>query len=129
MDEILCIKICPGIINHCEFINLASLEQKHGDSVNVKVDKVFALVRHIAAKVSADDAMPGRSVLFVRLLFDVGGDVLFQSVLFHRSNGRVDDVGLHSVHHVRVFDRCLSAFFHKGLEIIKIIIIIPVVIM
>lgn len=39
-------------------------------------------VRDVRAKVPADDAVPGGVVLFVELLLDVRGDVLFDVVLF-----------------------------------------------
>ena len=35
----------------------------------------------VGAEVPADDAMPGGIVLFVKLLLDVGGDILLDVVL------------------------------------------------
>ena len=42
----------------------------------VEVDEMLGLVGHEAAKVAADDAVPGRVVLLVELLLDVGGNIL-----------------------------------------------------
>ena len=55
---------------------LARLEQQDGDLTKVKVDKVLGLVRHVAAKVAANDAVPGGRVLLVELLLDERGNVL-----------------------------------------------------
>ncbi len=38
--------------------HLARLEEQNGDLAEVKVDKVLCLVRHIRAKVAADNAVP-----------------------------------------------------------------------
>ncbi len=55
---------------------LARLEQQDRNLAEVEVDEVLRLVGHVRAEVAADDAVPGRGVLFVELLLDVGRDVL-----------------------------------------------------
>lgn len=55
---------------------LTALEQQDGHLSQVEVDEVARLVSHVGAEVAANDAMPGRVVLFVELLLDVCSDVL-----------------------------------------------------
>ena len=43
---------------------------------------MLGLVRHVRAKVAADDAVPRRVVLFVELLLDVRRYILFDIVFF-----------------------------------------------
>ena len=63
---------------------------------------MLRLVRHVAAKVTADDAVPRWVVLFVELLLDVCGDVLLDVVLLHRLRRAVDSVLLHVLRHVGI---------------------------
>ena len=69
---------------------------------------MLGLVRHVRAEVAADDAVPGRVVLFVELLLDVGGDVLLDVELLEGLGGAVDGVLLHVLRHVCIFDNSLS---------------------
>jgi len=79
----------------------------------VEVDEVLCLVRHIAAKVAADNAVPCRVVLLIKLLLDVRRNVLFNVVLFERLGRTVDCVLLHVLGHISVLDYCLSvSHFH-----------------
>jgi hypothetical protein len=87
---------------------LSALEEQDGDLAQVEVYKVPRLVRHVAAKVPSDDAVPGGVVLLVELLLDVGGDVLLDVVLFERLRGAVDGVLLHLLGHVRILDDGLA---------------------
>ena len=48
----------------------------------VEVDEVLGLVRHVAAEVAADDAVPGRVVLLVKLLLDECRDILPEKTTF-----------------------------------------------
>ena len=52
---------------------LARLEEEDGDLTEVEVHKVLGLVGHVGAKVAADNAVPGRVVLLVKLLRFAGG--------------------------------------------------------
>lgn len=47
----------------------ARLEEQNGHLAQVEVDKMLGLVSHIAAEVPPDDAVPGRVVLLVKLLW------------------------------------------------------------
>lgn len=72
-------------------------------------------VRDVRAKVPADDAVPGGVVLFVKLLLDIRGDVLFDVVLFQGLRRTVHRVLLHLLAHVGVLDDCLAiAHFGAG---------------
>ena len=61
----------------------------------------------VGTEVSTHDAMPGWVVLFVKLLLDVGGDILLDVVLLEGLGGAVDSVLLHLLGHVRILDHGL----------------------
>ena len=87
---------------------LTTLEEQDGDLTQVEVYEVPGLVRHVAAEIPADDAVPRGVVLFVELLLDVGRDVLLDVVLFEGLRGAVHCVLLHLLGHVRVLDDGLA---------------------
>ena len=72
--------------------SLAALEEQNRDLTEIEVNEMSGLVRHVGAEVSSDDAVPGRVVLLVELLLDVGGDVLLDVVLLQRLGGAVDSI-------------------------------------
>jgi len=74
----------------------------------VEVDEVFGLVCDVAAKVPADDAVPGGVVLLVELLLDKCGNVLLDVVLLERLRGAIYCVLLHVLRHVGVLDDRLT---------------------
>ena len=71
---------------------------------HVEIDEMLGFVGDVGTEVSADDAVPGRIVFFVELLFDVGGDVLLDVVFLERLRCAVDGVLLHVFRHVSVLD-------------------------
>ena len=58
----------------------------------------------ITAKVFANDDMPGRTMLSVKLLLDLCSDVLLDGVFFESSGSDVDALLLQLLAHVYVFD-------------------------
>ena len=59
---------------------------------------------NIAPKVLPDDDMPGSAVAFVKLFFDLCGDVLLDGVLVDGGRCDVDAFLLHLLYHVDIFD-------------------------
>jgi hypothetical protein len=59
--------------------------------------------------------MPGGVVLFVELLLDKGGDVLFNVELLEGLSANVDSVLLHVLGHVCVFHNCFAVCHLKTL--------------
>lgn len=74
----------------------------------VEVDEVLGLVRDIATEIPSDDAMPGRIVLLVKLLLNVGRDVLLNVELLQGLSGAVHRILLHLLRHVCILDHCLA---------------------
>uniref|UniRef100_A0A803U047 Uncharacterized protein n=1 Tax=Anolis carolinensis TaxID=28377 RepID=A0A803U047_ANOCA len=69
------------------------------------IDEMLRLVRYIAAKIPAHDAVPGGVPL--QYLFDICCNVLLYVVLFHCLRGTIDSILLHIFRHVRIFDHSL----------------------
>lgn len=47
----------------------AGLEQQNGHLTQVEVNEMLGLMSHVAAKVSPNDAVPGRVIFLVKLLW------------------------------------------------------------
>uniref|UniRef100_A0A3B3WTR0 Uncharacterized protein n=1 Tax=Poecilia mexicana TaxID=48701 RepID=A0A3B3WTR0_9TELE len=56
---------------------------------HLKVNQMFSFVHHITAKVPANDAVPCRIVLLVKLCSNIGSDILLYVVLLHCLQGTV----------------------------------------
>lgn len=54
----------------------AGLEEQDGHLAKVEVNEMLGLVSHIAAKVSPDDAVPGRVIFLIKLLWETETIVL-----------------------------------------------------
>uniref|UniRef100_A0A7N4NR01 Uncharacterized protein n=1 Tax=Sarcophilus harrisii TaxID=9305 RepID=A0A7N4NR01_SARHA len=65
-------------------------------------------MRHITAEIPAHDAVPGRVILLVKLLLDVGRDVLLDVILLQGLRSTLHRVLLHLLRHVRVLDHGLA---------------------
>uniref|UniRef100_A0A3Q4GL91 Uncharacterized protein n=1 Tax=Neolamprologus brichardi TaxID=32507 RepID=A0A3Q4GL91_NEOBR len=99
---------------------LTRLEQQNSHLTQVEVDEMLRLMCHIAAKVPPNNAVPCGVVLLVKLLlrysyfeatatylFDIGGDILLNVILFHGLHGTVHCILLHFIRHVCVLDHSL----------------------
>lgn len=86
---------------------LTRFEQENGHLTQVEVDEVFGLVCHVATEVPAHDAVPGGVVLLVKLLLDMGRDILLYVVLLQRLSSALHRVLLHLFRHVCIFDHRL----------------------
>uniref|UniRef100_A0A8C0WXQ6 Dynein light chain n=1 Tax=Castor canadensis TaxID=51338 RepID=A0A8C0WXQ6_CASCN len=87
---------------------LTRFEQKNGHLTQVEVDEVFGFMCHITTEVPPHDAVPGGVVLLVKLLLDMGSNVLFYVLLLQRLSSTLHRVLLYLFRHVRIFDHRLS---------------------
>ena len=68
----------------------------------VEVDEVFGFMGDIRAEVPSNDTVPGRVVLFVKLLLDESSDVFLDVVFVQSLDRSVDGIILHLLGHVRI---------------------------
>uniref|UniRef100_A0A8C8RJK8 Dynein light chain n=1 Tax=Pelusios castaneus TaxID=367368 RepID=A0A8C8RJK8_9SAUR len=80
---------------------LSGLEQKNCDLTQVKIDEVLCLVCYIAAKISANNAVP-------KYLFYICCNVFLYVVLLHCLRSTVYSILLHVLRHVCILDHSLS---------------------
>uniref|UniRef100_A0A8C4E5T1 Dynein light chain n=1 Tax=Dicentrarchus labrax TaxID=13489 RepID=A0A8C4E5T1_DICLA len=83
-------------------INKSGLEQQNGHLTQVEVNEMLGLMSHVAAKVSPNDAVPGRVIFLVKLL-----DIFLDVILLQGLCGTLHGVLLHVLRHVGIFDHCL----------------------
>ncbi|CAH6926317.1 unknown_gene_7976 [Phodopus roborovskii] len=86
---------------------LTRFEQKNGHLAQVEVDEVFGFMCHITTEVPTHNAVPGGVVLLVKLLLDMGRNILFYVVLLQRLSSALHRVLLHLFRHVCIFDHRL----------------------
>jgi len=100
-------KVSPG---------LTGLEEQDRNLSQVEVDEVLCLVGNVRSEVAANNAVPGRVVLFVELLLDERSDVLLDVVLLERLGGAVYGVLLHVLRHVGILDHGLAVSRSHGAQ-------------
>ena len=75
------------------------LEEKDGDMTQVEVDTMPGSMGDEGTKTFTNDAVPSRVVFFVKLLLDVGGDVILVFVLLEGLDRAVNSILLHLLGH------------------------------
>uniref|UniRef100_A0A8C8UGK3 Dynein light chain n=1 Tax=Peromyscus maniculatus bairdii TaxID=230844 RepID=A0A8C8UGK3_PERMB len=94
---------------------LTRFEQKNGHLTRVEVDEVFGFMCHITTEVPPHNAVPGGVVLLVKLLLDMGRNILLHVVLLQRLGRALHRVLLHLFRHVCISDHRLPVA-HGGRE-------------
>uniref|UniRef100_A0A674JKC8 Uncharacterized protein n=1 Tax=Terrapene triunguis TaxID=2587831 RepID=A0A674JKC8_9SAUR len=93
------------------------LEQKNCNLTQVKIDEVLCLMCYIAAKISANNAVPSRVVFLVKFLkgrettqylLYICCNVFLYVVLLHCLCSTVYSILLHVLRHVCILDHSLS---------------------
>lgn len=87
---------------------LTRFEQENSHLAQVEVDEVFGFMCHITTEVPPHDAVPGGVVLLVKLLLDMGRNVLLYIILFQCLSSTLHRVLLHLLRHIGILDYGLS---------------------
>lgn len=87
---------------------LTRFEQKNGHLAQVEVDEVFGFMCHVTTEVPPHDAVPGGVVLLVKLLLNMGRNVLLYVIFLQRLSSTLHRILLHLLGHVGIFDHRLS---------------------
>ena len=87
---------------------LTRFEQENGHSVQVEVDEVFGFMCHITTKVPPQGAVPGGDVLLVKLLLDMGHNVLLCIIFLQCPSSTLHRVLLHLLRYISILDSGLS---------------------
>lgn len=87
---------------------LTRFEQKDGHLAQVEVDEVFGFMCHITTEVPPHDAVPGGVVLLVKLLLNMGRNVLLYVIFLQRLSSTLHRVLLHLLGHIGIFYHRLS---------------------
>ena len=86
---------------------LTRFEQENGHLAQVGVDEVFGFMCHITTEVPPHDAVPGGVVLLVKLLLDMGRNVLLYIIFLQCLSSTLHQVLLHLLQHIGILDRGL----------------------
>ena len=62
---------------------LSGFEEQYSNLSEVEVDKVLGFMSHIRSEIPTNDTMPCRVILLVKLLLDVGSDILLYVKLLY----------------------------------------------
>jgi hypothetical protein len=90
-------------------IRLSSrLEEEHCDLPHIEVDEMFGLMCDVGSEVPANHTVPGGVVLLVKLLLDVGRDILLDVELLQSHIRTINRVLLHLLVHIRMLYHCLT---------------------
>lgn len=82
-----------------------------------EVDETACFEGHVTAEVLANNAVPGRVVLPIKLSFDVGRYVLFLTEQLASLDGCVHCVHLHILRHIRVLHHISCLACHRQLQL------------
>uniref|UniRef100_A0A8P0PK86 Dynein light chain n=2 Tax=Canis lupus familiaris TaxID=9615 RepID=A0A8P0PK86_CANLF len=83
-------------------------EQKNGHLAQVEVDEVFGFMCHITTEVPPHNAVPGGVVLLVKLLLNMGRNILLYVIFLQCLSHTLHRVLLHLLRHISVF---ITAFW------------------
>uniref|UniRef100_A0A8C6FJF3 Dynein light chain n=1 Tax=Moschus moschiferus TaxID=68415 RepID=A0A8C6FJF3_MOSMO len=87
---------------------LTRFEQENGHLVQVEVDEVFGFMCHVTTEVPPHSAVPGGVELLVKLLLDMGHNVLLYIIFLQCLSSKLHQVLLHLLRHISVLDHGLS---------------------
>lgn len=97
-----------GSLGVAQSMLLTRFEQENGHLAQVEVDEVFGFMCHITTEVPPHDAVPGGVVFLVKLLLDMGRNVLLYIILLQCLSSTLHRVLLHLLRHIGIFDHGLS---------------------
>ena len=83
------------------------------DNAGSEKDLCLPTVGDIASKVTSDNAVPGGTVLLVKLLLHERGNILLDSVFFEGADRTLDSFLLHFLSHICILD-CGARVDHVG---------------
>uniref|UniRef100_A0A670YYR0 Uncharacterized protein n=1 Tax=Pseudonaja textilis TaxID=8673 RepID=A0A670YYR0_PSETE len=92
-------------------ILLTRLEKENSNLTQVKVDEVFGLMSHVAAKISSHNAVPSRIVFLVKFLEEnplKSYNIFLNVIFFQGLCSTLHRVLLHLLRHICIFDHSLS---------------------